>query len=76
MVVVMVVVAVLMVVMEVVVVRMSDDKAGSCGWSIIHFLDVFCYKKSCRMDRRTNKTIDQWTNKPATRDLIESGVDV
>ena len=50
------------------VVVMSDDKAGSWGWSIIHFLYVFCHKKSCVMD--------QWTNKASCIDLTENGVDV
>ena len=38
----------------VVKIMMLDENAGSWGWSITHFLYVFCHKKSCVMDRWTN----------------------
>ena len=60
---------VVVVIVEVVVVGISDDKAGSWGWSIIHF---FVFIKNRLADGPTN----QWTNKPSCRDLIKSVVDV
>ena len=41
-------------VVVVVKIMMLDENAGSWGWSITHFLYVFCHKKSCVMDRWTN----------------------
>ena len=38
----------------VIMVMMSDDKVGSWDWLTIHLLHIFCPKKRCGMEYRTD----------------------